>query len=84
MLLGSAGIKAVHRTLMKFSPGVNFINIARMEPKSVKKQSSGLSFNVFLDLHVQKLRIIMLVKLTPGMYSIWPTNPQMILIRLAK
>jgi len=26
-LLGTAGVKAVRRTLMKLSPGVNFINI---------------------------------------------------------
>jgi len=41
MLLGSAHVKAVHWTLMKLSPGVNFINVLRaafapVDPKSVK------------------------------------------------
>jgi len=42
VLLVSARAKAVHRTLMKFIPGVNFINILRaafapLDPKSVKR-----------------------------------------------
>jgi len=65
---GSTCIKAVRRMLMKLSPGVNFINIqwaafTLEEPKSVKK-SSCQSFLRFWDLHVQKLLVNMLVKLT--------------------
>ena len=41
-LLGSTGVKAVRRMLMKLSPGVNFINVLRaafvpVDPKSVKR-----------------------------------------------
>ncbi len=41
-LLGSAGVKAVRRTLMKLTPGLNFINILRtaftlVGPKSVRQ-----------------------------------------------
>jgi hypothetical protein len=43
-LLGSAGAKASQRTLMKLTPGVNFINILlstllRADPKRAKRQS---------------------------------------------
>jgi len=72
-LLGSAGVKVVHRTLMKSTPGVNFINVLRAaftsaEPKSLKKTaSSHQSFLRFWDLHMQKLFVNMLVKLTPDL-----------------
>jgi len=53
------------------TPGVNCINIlcaafARAEPKSVKKTVKLSVFLSFRDLRAQKLRINMLVKMTPG------------------
>ncbi len=54
------------------TPGVNFIHIlfaafANAEPKSVKETVNLSIFLHFWDLHVQKERINMLVKLTPGL-----------------
>jgi len=42
---GSTSVKAVHRTLVKLTPGVNFINVLLAafsweDPKRVKRQSS--------------------------------------------
>jgi hypothetical protein len=47
-LLGSTSVKAVRRTLMKLSPGVNFINILRaafapVDPESIKRLSGSMS-----------------------------------------
>jgi hypothetical protein len=45
MQLGSASVKAVHKTLMKLSSGVIFIKVlraalTRAEPESIKRLSS--------------------------------------------
>jgi len=54
MLLGSTSVKAVRRTLMKLSPGVNFTNILHIAfalvdpPESVKNTvKSSVSFYTF-------------------------------------
>ncbi len=57
MLLGAAGIKAVHRTLMKLSPGVNSINVlqatfACADPKCAKKTDNLTVFLHCWDLDV--------------------------------
>jgi len=69
-LLGSTHVKAVHRILIKLSPGVNFINIlwtayTWAEPIRLKKTVKSWVFLRFWDLRVQKLCLNMLVKLTP-------------------
>ncbi len=62
------------RHLLHFIPSVNFINILRAaftltEPKSVKKIVNSLVFLRFQDLRAQKLRVNMMVKLTPNSYG---------------
>ena len=71
VLLGPALVKAALRTLMKLTPGLNFINVLRtafshVEPKSVKKTVKLSVFLRFRNLRAQKLRVNMLVKLTEG------------------
>jgi hypothetical protein len=61
-LLGSTGAKAVHRTLMKLTPGVDFINILEAAfcpqiPKAQKRQASCQSYLRFRDLRMQKLLV---------------------------
>jgi len=56
MLFGSVSIKAVHRTLMKLSPGVNFINIftrsfyarSSKRKKSIKLSVSIYAFGIYM------------------------------------
>ncbi len=60
------------------SLGVNFINVlgaalAHTEAKSVKKTVKPSIFLCFWDLRAQKLYVNMLVKLTPGKWSLSPT-----------
>ena len=56
--------------LMKYTPGVNFINVlhaafACVDLKSVKKTVELSVFLRFDDLRAQKLPVNILVKLTP-------------------
>jgi len=68
--LGCTHAKSARKRLMKLTPGLNFISIlhtalARKDPKSIKRQSSHLSFCAF-GIYAHKLHIKMLVKLTWG------------------
>ena len=56
-LLGSTCAKAARKTLMKSTPGVNFINVLQAafvlaDPKSVKKTDNLTVFLCFWDLRV--------------------------------
>ncbi len=69
--MGSTSIKAVCRTLMKLSLGVNFTNVLRaaftlVDPKSVKKIDQLTVFFTLLGSACVKAVRRMLVKLSPG------------------
>jgi hypothetical protein len=71
LLLGSSHEKAGHRTLMKLTPGFNFINVllsafAQTGPKSVKKAVKSFSHFEFLGSTPVKAARKMLMTLTPG------------------
>jgi len=70
-LLGSTGVKAVCRKLMKLTPELNFINIlltafTRIDPKRVKKTVKLSIFFMLLGSTSLKAARKMLVTLTPG------------------
>jgi hypothetical protein len=71
-LLGSASIKAVCRTLMKLSPGVNFINIlcsalTLVDLKSVKSTAKSYKYLFTLSGSASVKAVPrMLMKLSPG------------------
>jgi hypothetical protein len=69
MLLGSTSVKAASKTLMKLTPGLNFINILDTaltleDPKSVKKTVKSFYALDFWNLRVKKLCVNMLMKST--------------------
>jgi len=81
-LSGSASIKAVHRTLMKLSPGLNFDNIVQAAFKCIGHKSPkrywwlGCLFFTHLGSCRVKAAHKMLMKLTPSFYFaniLWAT-----------
>jgi len=73
MHLGSAHVKAAHKTLMKWTPGVNFINILRAafirgDPESVQKIDNFNLTVIFTHLGSAHIKAAhkTLMKLTPG------------------
>jgi hypothetical protein len=70
MLLGSTRVKAVQRTLMKLSPGVNFINFLQAafmhaDPKSTKNTVKLPVFFALSGSVCAKAARRMLMKLPP-------------------
>jgi len=74
VLLGSAFVKAAHRTFMKLTPGVNFINIfctafVPAGPKSIKRHwQNNWNFKLLGSAWVKAL-CRTLMKLTPAIYK---------------
>jgi len=73
MLLGSTSVNAVHRMLMKLSPGVNFISVlwaafVHSDLWSAKKTDNLAAFLHFWDLSGERIKAYQrrLMKLTPG------------------
>jgi len=68
--LGSAGVKAVRKTLMKLSDGVIFINVLQAafvhaDPKSAKNDSQVISLFALSGSERIKVLCKMFMKLTP-------------------
>ncbi len=74
-LLGSARVKAVRRTLMKLTPGDDFINIiytafTPINPKSIKRYWQLDWILMLLGSTISKAARRMLMKLTPGYFLV--------------
>jgi len=80
-LLGSTSIKAVRKTLVKLTPGVNFTKIlcttfTLVYPKSIKKIDNLTVFFMLLGSARVKAVCRMLMKLTPSGPRTWRSNIQ--------